>query len=90
LPNSKGENGMMRQKLSPKEEVLAQHRVLDTNEPTFAYEFVLTRIIPSIEELQRIYDELVESGQMEPTSYHHVVVDRTGKEFHVCLYRLAA
>jgi hypothetical protein len=78
---------MIRQKLSPKEEVLAQHRVLKTNEPMFAYEFVLTKVISSIEELQQIYEELVESGEMEATSGHRVVVDRTGKEFRVCLYR---
>jgi hypothetical protein len=78
---------MIRQKLSPIEEVLAQHRVLESNEPTFAYELVLTKVISSIEELQRIYDELVESGEMEATSRHHVVVDKTGKEFRICLYR---
>jgi hypothetical protein len=84
----KGKHAMIRHKLSPKEEVLAQHRVLKTNEATFAYELVLARVISSIEALQRIYDDLVKSGEMEATSRHHVVVDRTRKEFHVCLYRL--
>jgi hypothetical protein len=49
---------MIRQKLSPKEEVLAQHQVLKTNEPLFAYEFVLTKVISSIEELQQIYKSM--------------------------------
>jgi hypothetical protein len=79
---------MIRHKLSPKEEVLAQHRVFKTNEAAFAYELVLTRVISSIEELQRIYDDLVKSGEMEPTSKRHMVLDRTGKEYLVCLYRL--
>jgi hypothetical protein len=53
---------MIRQKLSPKKEVLAFHRASETNEPTFADVLVATKVIAPNEALQRIYDELVEEG----------------------------
>jgi hypothetical protein len=82
---------MIRQKRSPKDEVIAFHRASETNAPTFAYLLIKANIIDSsIEELQRIYDELVEAGEMEPARGEAELRDRGTEKLlsYVRLYRL--